>query len=89
MDLASLYARQERYALDEQSLLDAIALREPEHLRNVLGAAGMDDGVREAVDNLAAVGPVARARGPIGPEEHGMSVASAPGRPLCRIAQCV
>ena len=62
-------------------------LREPEHVGDVLGAAGMDDGVGEAVDNLAAVGPVAGARGPIGSKEHTSSVGT-PGAPgLCRTAQ--
>jgi hypothetical protein len=47
----------------------------------------MDHRVREPVDDLATVSPVAGARGPIGSEEHATSVVSAGGFALCRTAQ--
>ena len=65
----------DRFAFGRQSAAAArdgnvVALREPEDVGDVLGRAGMDDRVREPVDDLAAVGPVAGARGAIGSEKH-------------------
>ena len=49
---------------------NAVALRDPEHAGDILRGAGMDHRVGKAVDDLAAVGPVAGARGAIGAEKH-------------------
>ena len=49
---------------------NAVALRGPEHFGDILGSADMNDRVGEAVDNLAAVGPVAGACGAIGTDQH-------------------
>ena len=47
-----------------------VALRDAKHLGDVLGGTGMDDRIRKAVHDLAAVGPVTGARGAIGAEQH-------------------
>ena len=57
---------------------NAVALRDPQHVGDILGRAGMDHRVGETVDDLAAVGPVAGARGAIGAEEHVTIVATNP-----------